>query len=170
MQVKASYDEAKDRKFPEQVAIVIAKDAQGKHNPFTVGWIMPASGEPPMWAFCAEKGRYTLEAIRQSKAFVISFPSTGMAAATTFYGTHSGKDMDKLEVFPVKTQPASEIDSVLLSDAVFNFECLLESEHEAGDCVIVVGKVIAAHKNSDPEARRIFILNPSLRLGGVQPG
>lgn len=170
MQIKIAYDEAEARKFPEQVAIIIAKDAKGKHNPFTVGWIMPVSIEPPMWAFCAAKERYTLEAIRLSKSFVISFPSNEMADAATFYGTHSGNDMDKLTEFGAQTQEAAEIDSVLLPDAVANFECVLESEHATGDCITVVGEVVASHMNTDPSARRLYVLNPGLRLGGVLPG
>jgi len=170
MQIKVAYDEAEARKFPEQTAIIIAKDAKGKHNPFTVGWIMPVSMNPPMWAFCAAKNRYTLEAVRRSKAFVISFPSSEMAAATTFYGTHSGKDMDKFETFGAEIQEATDIDSVLLPDAVANFECVLESEYATGDCVTVVGKVVASHVNTAPSARRLYILNPDLDVGGLLPG
>ncbi|MCP4639940.1 MAG: flavin reductase family protein [bacterium] len=170
MQVQATYSEASARKFPEQAAIIVAKDEEGKHNPFTVGWIMPVSMDPPMWAFCAARERYTLEAIRLSKSFVISFPSSEMAEAASFFGSHSGRDMDKLKEFGAEVEPATKIDSVLFRDAVANFECVLDSEYTTGDCVTVVGKVVASHMNSDASVRRLYVLGEDLSLGGVVVG
>jgi flavin reductase (DIM6/NTAB) family NADH-FMN oxidoreductase RutF len=167
MQTPVAYEEATSRKFPEQIAIVVAKDAKGEYNPVTVGWIMPVSMDPPMWAFSLAPVRHSLEAIRLSKEFVISFPSEAMAADATFHGTHSGRQIAKLKEFGTKTQPATEIDCVLLADAVGNLECVLESEHAMGDCITVVGRVVASHMNEDLAVRRVYALNPELDLGGV---
>ena len=169
MQKPVPYEEAEARKFPEQVALVIAKDAAGEYNPATVGWLMPVSMEPPMWAVCLAPVRHTLEAIRLSKEFVISFPSEAMAEDATFYGTHSGRQMPKLKQFGSKTQPATEIDGVLMADAVASFECVLESEHALGDCITVVGRVVASHVNEDASLRRVYALNANLDLGGIAP-
>lgn len=169
MQIPAPYEEAEARKFPEQVALVIAKDAAGEYNPATVGWLTPVSMEPPLWAVCLAPERHTLEAIRLSKAFVISFPSAAMAADATFYGTHSGRQMAKLKECGSKMQAATVIDGVLLADAVANFECVLESEHAFGDCITVVGRVVASHVNDDVSAQRVYALNMNLDLGGVAP-
>ena len=128
MQEQTSYGEAVVRKYPEQVAIAIAKDPQGKYNPITLGWIMPTSHNPPMMAVSVGLTRYSLEAIRLSREFVISFPSSEMAEDAFFYGTKSGRDMDKLAACGTKTAPASKVDGVLFSDAVANFECTRESE------------------------------------------
>lgn len=46
MQVQTIYRKAISRKYPEQVVIAIAKDAQGKYNPITLGWTMITSGSP----------------------------------------------------------------------------------------------------------------------------
>ena len=169
MQKSVPYKEAAKRKFPEQVAILIAKDAAGKCNPATVGWLMPVSMDPPMRAIGLAPERHTLEAIRLSKEFVISFPSEAMAADAMFFGTHSGKDVAKLKEFGSKTQPAKQIDCVLLADAVANFECVFESEHAFGDCITVVGRVVASHVNDDVSAQRVYALNSNLDLGGVAP-
>jgi flavin reductase (DIM6/NTAB) family NADH-FMN oxidoreductase RutF len=85
------------------------------------------------------------------------------------FGTKSGRDVDKLATSGVKTQPATAIDSVLLSDAVANFECRLLSELQTGDHVIFVGQVIATHANQDATLRRLYSLGHD-RLGGVLPG
>lgn len=169
MQKPVPYEEALARKYPEQIAIAIAKDAQGKHNPITLGWVMNTSIEPPMLAMSIGLARHSFAAVRAARAFVISLPSTTMRDDMFFYGTRSGRDLDKLAACGTKTQPATRIDSVLLTDAVANFECTLESEHPTGDHVIFVGRVVAAHVNADASVRRLYTLGNE-QFGGVLPG
>jgi flavin reductase (DIM6/NTAB) family NADH-FMN oxidoreductase RutF len=169
MQIATTYAEAIGRKYPEQVVIVIAKDAQGKCNPISVGWTMLTSHDPPMMAISIGKTRHSLGVIRQAGAFVISFVSSEMVEDVFFHGTKSGRDMDKLTAFGTKTQPATEIDCVVLADAVANFECVLESEMETGDHVIFAGRIVASHVNKDAGVRRLYSLGDN-KLGGVLPG
>ena len=170
MQSEIPYEEAIKRKYPEQVAIAVVKDAQGKYNPITLGWTMITSHVPPMMVVSIGKTRYSLGAFRLSRAFVLSFPSSDMAPDALFHGTHSGRDMDKLSRCGTRTQPAKVIDGVLLADAVANFECVLESELETGDHFLFVGRVVAAHVNEDVELRRLYTLGEGYAMGGVMPG
>jgi flavin reductase (DIM6/NTAB) family NADH-FMN oxidoreductase RutF len=167
MQIKTSYEEAIGTKYPEQVAIAIVKDNQGKYNPITLGWTMITSHQPPMMAISIGLTRHSLGAIRAAREFVISFPSSSMAEDAMFYGTKSGRDMDKLAEFGAKTQPATVIDGVLLADAVANFECRLESELPTGDHIIFVGRVVASHVNKARDLRRLYTLGENYRMGGV---
>jgi flavin reductase (DIM6/NTAB) family NADH-FMN oxidoreductase RutF len=169
MQTATTYEQAVARKYPEQIAIAIAKDARGKHNPITLGWIMFASHEPPMIAVAIGKTRYSLGAIRHAGEFVLSFPSSNMAEDALFHGTKSGAEIDKLAECGTKTEPATQIDSVLLTDAVANFECRLESEFETGDHIIFVGRVLASHMHRDPTVRRLYSLGNE-QLGGAVAG
>jgi len=164
MQVQTTYEKAVVRKYPEQVAYAIAKDAQGKYNPITLGWIMPTSHQPPMLAISVGLTRYSLRVIRDAGAFVITYPSAAMAEDALFFGTRSGRDTDKLAVRGTATQPAAVIDGVLIADAVANFECTLESELPTGDHVIFVGRVVASHVNSDPTVRRLYTVGPDYRM------
>ncbi|MCK4342512.1 MAG: flavin reductase family protein [Phycisphaerae bacterium] len=169
MQVATTYENAMARKYPEQVSLAIAKDARGKHNPISLGWVMNTSIEPPMLAISIGLTRYSLEVLRHAREFVLSFVSSTMAEDALFHGTRSGRELDKLAQCGTKTQPATVIDSVLLADAVANFECKLESELVTGDHVIFVGRVVAAHMNEDPSVRRLYSLGND-QLGGVVPG
>ena len=168
MQVPVAYEQAMAGKYPEQVAIAIARDAQGKYNPITLGWTMITSHEPPLMAISIGHTRYSLEVIRHAREFVVSFPTSAMASEALLYGTKSGRDLDKLAASGANTQPAGAIDSVLLTDAVANFECKLVSELETGDHVLFVGQVVAAHMNEDRTAGRLYSLGDD-RLGGVTP-
>jgi len=164
MQKKVKYEQAIKTKYPEQVVIAIAKDRAGKANPITLGWTMIASGEPPMMAIAVAKTHYSIEAITYSECFTIAFPSSEMAEAALFFGSKSGRNIDKFAEFECKTEPAKKIDSVLLSDAVANFECTLESQMVAGDHVIFVGKIVASHTNTEP-TKRLYTVGPGHKLG-----
>ncbi len=168
MQKPVEFAEAVKTKYPEQVVIAIAKDKRGKANPITLGWTMFASGNPPMMAIAVASGHYSVQAIEHSRCFTIVYPSAAMAQEALFFGTHSGRDRDKLAESNCLTEPAAFIDSVLLSDAVANFECVEESRLPAGDHIIYVGRVVAAHVNTEP-APRLYTTAPGHQLGAVRP-
>ena len=166
MQKQVEYADAIKSKYPEQVVIAIAKDRNGKFNPITLGWTMIVSGKPPMMAIAVAKTHYSVEAITFSECFTIAFPSSEMGEAALFFGSRSGRDVDKFAEFGCETAAACEIDSVLLPDAVANFECTLEQHMHAGDHVIFVGTVVAAHTNTEAK-KRLYSTAPGHKLGPV---
>jgi len=166
MQKQVEYSDAVKTKYPEQVVIAIAKDRSGKANPITLGWTMIVSGTPPMMAISVAKTHYSIEAITHSRSFTIAFPSSEMADAALFFGSKSGRDIDKFAEFDCKTEPAKAIDSVLLADAVANFECTLESQVPAGDHIIFVGEVVSSHINTEPK-KRLYTVGPGHKLGSA---
>jgi flavin reductase (DIM6/NTAB) family NADH-FMN oxidoreductase RutF len=166
MQNQVDYQQAIKTKYPEQVVIAIAKDKAGRPNPVTLGWTMIVSGKPPMMAIAVAGKHYSIETITHSKCFTIVYPSSDMADAAMFFGSRSGRDVDKLAEFDCQTAPAKEIDSILLADAVANFECTLESQVEAGDHIIFVGKIVCSHVNTEPK-KRLYTIGPGHKLGSA---
>lgn len=164
MQKQVEYSEAIKTKYPEQVVIAIAKDKNGKANPVTLGWTMIVSGSPPMMAIAVAKKHYSIEAITHSKCFTIAFPSAQMAEAALFFGSRSGRTTDKFAEFDCATGPAQEIDSVLLTDAVANFECRLQSQAPTGDHVTFIGEIVCSHINAEPK-KRLYTIGPGHKLG-----
>jgi len=168
MQKQVEFAEAVKTKYPEQTVIAVARDSAGKANPITLGWTMFASGSPPMMAIAVARGHYSVKAIEHSKCFTIAYPSAEMSKDVLFFGSRSGRDTDKFAQSNCRTEPAKQIDSVLLTDAVANFECVLESQMPAGDHVIYVGKVVAAHVNTE-QKQRLYTIAPGHKLGAVTP-
>ena len=166
MQKKVEYSDAVKTKYPEQVVIAIAKDRHGKANPVTLGWTMIVSGNPPMMAIAVAKKHYSVEAITHSECLTIAFPSAEMAEAALFFGSKSGREIDKFAEFECETEPAKEIDSVLLTDAVANFECTLDSQIPVGDHIIFVGTVVSSHMNAE-QKKRLYTTGPGHKLGSV---
>ena len=166
-QKQVGYRQAIRTKYPEQLIITIAKDEDGRANPMTMGWTTITSGNPPMMAVSMSKGHYTTQCIKQSKCFTIVYPSSEMADAALFFGTHTGWNTDKFAEFDCPHEPAKEIDSVLLTEAVANFECQLEKRVETGDHIISVGRIVAAHINTVPK-KRLYIVGSGKKLGAVE--
>ncbi|MHC4637926.1 MAG: flavin reductase family protein [Planctomycetota bacterium] len=167
MQKQVDYSQAIKTKYPEQVVIAIAKDATGRANPVTLGWTMIVSGKPPMMAIAVAQSHYSIETIRHSVCFTIAYPSSDMADTALFFGSKSGRDTDKFAQLDCRTEQAKEIDSILLSDAVANFECVLESEISAGDHIIFVGRIVASHINTETK-KRLYNLAAGHKLGPVK--
>ena len=168
MQISVPYFKVNNSKYPEPVAIAIAKEKTGEYNPITLGWVMVTSGNPNMFAIAVSQRNFSLEVIRLAKSFVLAFPSVYMAEEALFFGTHSGRDIDKMAEVKLATEPAEQIESLLLTDAVANFECRLVSEHTTGDHVILVGEVIQSHLNDDPTVERLYIIGPGFKLGSYK--
>ena len=166
MQKQVEYAEAVRTKYPEQIVIAVARDKSGKANPITLGWTMFASGNPLMMAIAVAAGHYTVKAIEHSKCFTIVYPSAEMAEDALFFGSRSGRDTDKFAESHCRTEPARQIDSLLLSDAVANFECVEESRVQAGDHILYIGRVVAAHVSTEPK-KRLYTVAPGHKLGSV---
>ena len=166
MQKETTWAEAIRTKYPEQVAIAIAKDPQGKYNPIALGWMMNTSAKPPMMAVSIRTTHHSVTAFRHSREFVVAFPAEHQAEETMLFGTKSGRDTDKLAAAGTKTRPAAKIDSVLLEDAVANFECKLAGELATGDHVIFVGEVVCSYANTE-RLNRLYTVAPGPKMGGL---
>ena len=156
------------RKYPEQVVIAIARDLRGVPTPITLSWTMVASHEPPMLAIAVATGRHSYDGIRRSQEFVVSFPSKEMAKDALFYGTRSGRDLEKIKACGTATEPCRKISGVIFTNAVANFECRLAGEMPAGDHVIFTGEILQAWVNSEKK-ERLFTIGANYRMGWVNP-
>lgn len=169
MQQEVEYSKAIVSKYPEQIVIAIARDSQGKDNPITLGWTMIVSGQPPMMAVAIGNTRYSLGVFRHARQFVIALPSEHQQSETMLFGTKSGVDTDKLALANCAVVPACKIDTVLLADAVANFECELISELQTGDHVVLVGQVVACHLNDKP-LDRLYTVGSGYKMAGRPRG
>jgi flavin reductase (DIM6/NTAB) family NADH-FMN oxidoreductase RutF len=110
-----------------------------------VGWSTITSGTPLLYAVAINLRHHTTRLIRETGEFVVAVPSAGMATATLYCGTHSGRDGDKIGPSGLHLVPASVVKVPLVKDAVYNLECVLHTEVQTGDHALFVGRVVAAH-------------------------
>ena len=133
----------------------------------SASWVMYTSIEPAMLAVSIGFERNTYELLKQQDEFVISIPSEGMAAEVDFFGSNSGRDMNKLKELGTATQPAEVIDNVLLREASVNYECRVTGTLRTGDHMIFAGEIVASHVH-EKFLPRLYVLEPG-RFGGIRP-
>jgi len=168
MQQRSTIAEALKRRFPEQVVLVVTRAHDGHSNVMAVGWTAMASGDPPMFMLGIDAEAYTYSLIRETRTFVVAFPSERMGAAVLHAGSVHGHERDKLGETGLRTLAASQIPVPLLADAVANFECELVEIVQPGDCPLIFGRILAAHVNVDSNLKRLYTVAPGHGLAGVR--
>lgn len=167
MQILKAFEQAGPAKYPEGVHIIITKTPDGRYNPMSASWVMFTSIEPRMLAVSIGFERYTYELIQAQGEFVAAIPSADMGEEVEFFGSNSGRDMDKFAELGTPTQKASEIDCVLLKEARANFECRVTGSHGTGDHMIFSAEIVAAHVHENP-APRLYVTGRKT-FGGLVP-
>ena len=66
----------------------------------------------------------------------------------------------------VEYTKAEKIDSIILTNAVANFECIVKGRLESGDHVIYAGEVVASYMH-DTLHERIYTKAPGYVVGGI---
>jgi flavin reductase (DIM6/NTAB) family NADH-FMN oxidoreductase RutF len=144
-----SIEKAFEKFKPESCVFVISVDENRKPSGMIAGWNMKCSSEPPMFAISLWKKGYTHKLIQKSKEFVIAVPNKGLQKELEFFGTTHGDKTDKFKETKIKTVKAKFLESPLIKNATFNFECKLEKEVNSGDHIIFIGRILASYMNKN---------------------
>ena len=115
-----------------------------------VAWSMPLSADPPFVGICVHSSRHTHDMIKFSEEFALNFPSRALLNHVQYYGTVSGRDLDKLEISKLPTFKARKIEAPLLEGCVAFIECGLEDALRIGDHTLFIGRAVAV--TADEEA------------------
>jgi 3-hydroxy-9,10-secoandrosta-1,3,5(10)-triene-9,17-dione monooxygenase reductase component len=121
--------------FATGVAVVTALDGDEPIgmacNSFT-----SVSLDPPLVLFCAAKSSTTWPRMHNAKHFAVNVLSEDDEALCRVFAT---KDADRFEAV---THHRGATGAPILADALAYIDCATEAEHDAGDHVIVVGRVV----------------------------
>jgi flavin reductase (DIM6/NTAB) family NADH-FMN oxidoreductase RutF len=115
-----------------------------------VAWSMPLSADPPFVGICVHSSRHTHDMIKFSEEFALNFPSRTLLNHAQYYGSVSGRDVDKLDISKLPTFKARKIEAPLLEGCVAFIECGLEDALRIGDHTLFIGRVVAV--TADEEA------------------
>lgn len=150
------YSKAIAKKYPEQVVFAVSMDAAGRPNIIVLGWAMPTSGLPPMWAISVGHPRYSHQTISESGEFVLCFPNSGMVKQMLVCGTKSGRDIDKIKETGLKTQPAKWVKPPLIAGCLACFECKVKGSLVTGDHTVFAAEVLASYIEEDAALKRLY--------------
>ena len=128
------------RMFPLVVSVVTVGRG-GVENGLCVSWASPASFDPPLFMFAVERLHYSVEFLRSTRNFTVNVLRAGQEQLARSFARQSMSGESKLD--GVETRESSS-GSQILTQALAYFDCELAAVHEAGDHVIVVGRVVDA--------------------------
>jgi flavin reductase (DIM6/NTAB) family NADH-FMN oxidoreductase RutF len=127
--------------FPKGVTIVTTLDDTGTPKGLTSNDIASVSAEPPMMLVCVNKTSNTLPALRATRRWVVNFLAAGRGELSNQFAS---KIPDKFT--DVSWRPGKLGMPVLYADSIAYAECTTEQEIDAGDHVILLGRVEAGQQ------------------------
>ncbi len=154
---------------PRLTVLVTTVDKEGNHNAAPFSFCMPVSVDPPLVAIASAHKRHTLANIRETKQFVINIPGEWLVAAVWKCADPLPKGQSELEHTGLRPGQSEKVAAPFVVDSAAYFECELEWEKDAGDHVIVVGRIVNAvvkdefWANGELDFRTAL---PLLHLGG----
>jgi flavin reductase (DIM6/NTAB) family NADH-FMN oxidoreductase RutF len=129
---------------PRLTVLVSTADKDGRTNVAPFSFCMPVSMEPPLIAVSMAPKRHTLANIRETGEFVVNLPGEWLVAAVWKAGDPIPKEESEFDHTGLRPGAAETVKVPFVKDCTGYFECKTEWERDAGDHVVVVGRVTNA--------------------------
>ena len=121
------------------VTVVTTFDESARPTGLTVSAFSSVSLDPPLVLVCLGKEASSLGAIRLRGGYTVNF----LAAGTGGLALTMAERSDDRFAGVAYDSPSTEVAGPILTDSIFAyFECSVESEVDAGDHVIFIGRVL----------------------------
>ncbi len=144
---------------PMHTFLISCVGKSGKPNVTTVSWVMPTSHSPMLVAIGISVKGYSRALIDESREFVINVPTLELLQSVYACGQFSGRSVDKFKKAELTPIPAKMVTAPAIRECIAHVECKVESQLEAGDHTIFVGKILAAYANPGVFTERYSLEN-----------
>jgi flavin reductase (DIM6/NTAB) family NADH-FMN oxidoreductase RutF len=134
-------------KIPYGVSVVtMGRGGAEVENGLTISWMTQVSFKPPMLVVAVDKLHYSLDLLRSTKNFCVNLLGEDQQALAARFAKQATTGEDKLT--DVAQRPADS-GAAVLTDAIAFFDCEVSSMMEAGDHMLVIGRIEDAGILSD---------------------
>jgi flavin reductase (DIM6/NTAB) family NADH-FMN oxidoreductase RutF len=152
-----------------RVACIITSHAGDRDDAMAAAWHTPISFTPPLFGVAIAAKRFSYQLITASREFGVCFlPFTSVEIIAAVGGV-SGRDADKFHRFNIATEKGIKTQVPLLKAAYTSYECRLVDDRAYGDHRLLVGEVVAVHRQAEAfDAEEVIALakfSPALYLG-----
>lgn len=134
---------------PKLTVLVTTVDEKGRADVSPFSFVSPISFDPPLLMISVGPHKHSYWAITIVKEFVVNIPTEKMVEKLYAAGGKWDPEESKIKKFGFKTEPSDKVKPPRLSECVANLECYVEFSKQAGDHVMVIGKVVAIHVNDE---------------------
>jgi flavin reductase (DIM6/NTAB) family NADH-FMN oxidoreductase RutF len=133
---------AKTLAQPCPVWVIGSYDKAGKPNVMTASWAAICCSQPPMVTVSLRKATYTYGNIMESKAFTVNIPSERFAAASAYFGSVSGTDVDKFAASGLTPVKSALVNAPYVKEFPLVLECKLVKTEELGLHTMFIGEIV----------------------------
>jgi flavin reductase (DIM6/NTAB) family NADH-FMN oxidoreductase RutF len=135
--------------FPTGVAVITTTSSAAQHMGITVNSFTSVSLDPPLVLWCMDKKSDRFTTFTAASGYVINILGTEHQSVSARLARQGEHNLDGIALEPTELGPPALVDSLAV------FECTSEQVHDAGDHVILVGRVIRFHRH-DAGAPLVF--------------
>lgn len=132
------------------IAVIGARGDDGKLVGMTVNSFSSVSLDPPLVLFCPARTLRAVETYASAKFFSANILSTAQKRLSDLFARQGELKWESIG------HEIGDTGVPLISDALASFECQTEAVHDAGDHLLVVGRVLAAHVKESTDALIFF--------------
>ena len=126
-------------KIPYGVSVVtVGRGGTPAENGLTVSWLSQVAFEPPMLMIAVDKLHYSVDILRSTQNFCVNLLGEDQTVLAGRFAKQATTAEDKLADVP---QRPADSGAAILTDAVAYFDCEVQSLVEAGDHLLVLGRI-----------------------------
>ena len=133
-------------RFATGITVVTGRDERGRPRAITVNAFSAVSLDPPLILYCLGKSAFHFETFANAKAFAVNILSADQQSLSDRFAREAEDDFPDLPVSGLATG------SPVLAGCLAVLDCETEAIHDAGDHLIIVGRVRALDvpREADP--------------------
>lgn len=135
--------------YPTPVLVIGTYDKDGKPNVMPSAWSGICCSVPPCVGVSLRKATYTYSNIVARKAFTVNVPSEKYAKEVDYFGTISGRDVDKLSKAGLTPVRSEIVDAPYIKEFPIILECRLLQAVEIGLHTQFIGEILDVQVESD---------------------
>ena len=124
-------------RFATGITVVTGRDEELRPRAITVNAFTAVSIDPPLILYCLGKSAFNFDVFANAKAFAVNILSADQQALSDRFAREAEDDLADLRVTELATG------SPVLAGCLAALDCETEAIHQAGDHLIVVGRVSA---------------------------
>jgi len=133
---------AKTLVSPIPVWVIGTYDKERKPNAATVAWGGICCSQPPCVAISLRKATYSYGNIVESKAFTVNVPSEKYVKEAQYFGTVSGRNVDKFSETGLTSVKSDLVDAPYVKEFPIVLECKLINTIEIGLHTQFIGEIM----------------------------
>jgi flavin reductase (DIM6/NTAB) family NADH-FMN oxidoreductase RutF len=127
---------------PCPVWVIASYDTAGKPNAMTASWAAICCSRPPCVTVSLREATYTYGNIMANKAFTVNIPSENFARQALYFGSVSGRDVDKFAASGLTPVRSDLVNAPYVKEFPLVIECKLLRTLTLGLHTMFIGEIV----------------------------